>query len=255
MILIKSPSEIVKMRAACRIVGELLDALEHLIQPGISTLELDEFATRFITERGATPAFKGYQVPGLSPFPAAICASINSGIVHGIPSAKTILKSGDIIGIDVGVQLDGYYGDSARTYALGEVSPSAKELMEVTREALALGIAAAMEGNRVGDISHAVESHVRSHGFFCADNLTGHGIGRSLHEDPQIPNIGRPGRGPRLQNGMTIAIEPMVNIGTNRVKEQGWEFFTADGSLSAHYEHSILISANGPEILTVAGGN
>lgn len=254
MILLKSPSEIDKMRAACRIVGELLDALTPIIQPGVNTLQLDDFATRFILERGGRPAFKGYRTGGLPPFPAAICASVNDGIVHGIPKAGTILKEGDIIGIDVGAEKDGYYGDGARTYALGSISDSAQKLMDVTREALMLGIAAARQGNRVGDISFAIESYVRSHGFYCADNLTGHGIGQALHEDPQIPNIGKPGRGPRLQNGMTIAIEPMVNIGTNRIKEKGWEFFTADGSLSAHFEHTILISAQGPEILTRAGG-
>lgn len=253
MIPLKSPSEIIKMRAACRVVGQLLDALEPMIRPGVSTLELDSFATRFIQERGGRPAFKGYSVPGLKPFPAAICASVNDGIVHGIPASSVILKEGDIIGIDVGVELDGYYGDAARSYAVGPISQTAQKLMDVTREALALGIAAAQDGNRVGDVSHAIESFVRSHGYFCADSLTGHGIGRYLHEEPQVPNIGHAGRGPRLKAGMTIAIEPMVNIGTNRVQERGWEFFTADGSLSAHFEHTILITAGGPEILTAAG--
>lgn len=255
MILLKSPSEITKMRAACRVVAELLNALEPMIVPGANTLELDDFATRFIIGKGARPAFKGYSVPGLKPFPAAICASVNAGIVHGIPSKNVILKTGDIIGIDVGVELDGYYGDGARTYAVGTVSSTAQKLMDVTREALSLGIEAAQVGKRVGDISHAIESYVRSHGYFCADSLTGHGIGKELHEEPQVPNIGHAGRGPRLQAGMTIAIEPMVNVGTNRVSEKGWEFNTADGSLSAHFEHTILISSGGPEILTVAGGD
>jgi len=255
MIFLKSPTEITKMRAANRIVAELLNALEPMIQPGANTQDLDDFATRFIQDRGGRPAFKGYTVPGLKPFPAAICASVNAGIVHGIPRTSVILKTGDIIGIDVGVELDGYYGDGALSYAVGPVSETAQKLMDVTREALSLGIAAAREGKRVGDISHAIESYVRSHDYYGAEDHTGHGIGRSLHEEPQVPNSGDAGRGPRLQAGMTIAIEPMVNIGTNRVKEQGWEFFTADGSLSAHFEHTILITANEPEILTVAGGN
>jgi len=255
MIFLKSTSEITRMRAANRIVAELLNALEPMIRPGANTQKLDDFATRFITERGGRPAFKGYRVPGLNPFPAAICASVNDGIVHGIPSPKVVLKEGDIIGIDVGVELDGYYGDGARTYAVGTISTEARHLMDVTREALTLGIANAREGKRVGDVSHAIGSFVRSHGYYCADSLTGHGIGRDLHEEPQVPNVGQAGRGPRLKAGMTIAIEPMVNIGTNRVKELGWEFFTADGSLSAHYEHTILITASEAEILTVAGGN
>ncbi|NLO11483.1 MAG: type I methionyl aminopeptidase [Candidatus Cloacimonetes bacterium] len=255
MILLKSPSEIVKMRAANRIVAELLDAFVPMIKAGVNTLELDEYATKYITQRGGRPAFKGYTVSGLPPFPAAICASVNEGIVHGIPSAKTILEDGDIIGIDVGVELDGYFGDGARTYGVGSISQAAQKLLDVTKTALQLGIEAAQPNARVGDISHAIQSYVRSQGFYCADNLTGHGIGRALHEDPQIPNIGQAGRGPRLKAGMTIAIEPMVNIGTNRVKERGWEFFTADGSLSAHFEHTIHISASGPEILTVAGEN
>lgn len=254
MIYLKSASDMIKMRAACRVVGDLLDSLQDLIRPGVSTLELDAYATEFILSRGGKPSFKGYTVPGLAPFPAAICASVNSGIVHGLPSAKVILQEGDIIGIDVGVNLDGYHGDAARTYAVGGVGQEAERLMQVTKEALRLGIAAAVEGNRVGDISHAIGHFVKQNGYFVADNLTGHGIGRELHEEPQVPNSGAPGRGPRLKAGMTIAIEPMVNIGTNRVKEIGWEFFAADDSLSAHYEHTILITDKEPEILTVAGG-
>ncbi len=241
------------MRAACRIVGELLDNLADLIRPGISTLELDNYATDFIQSRGGKASFKGYCVPGLQPFPAAICASVNSGIVHGLPSAKVILTEGDIIGIDVGVNLKGYHGDGARTYSVGEISAEATRLMDVTKEALYRGIAMATDGNRVGDISHAIGSFVSQNGYYVADDLTGHGIGRSLHEEPQVPNCGLAGRGPRLQAGMTIAIEPMVNIGTNRVREKGWEYFVADGSLSAHFEHTILITDSAAEILTVAG--
>ena len=243
MIYIKTPAEIEKMRKSCRIIGELLDALETIIRPGISTLEIDKFAEDFIGSRGGKPSFKGYRVDGLPPFPGSICASVNEQIVHGIPSAKKILQDGDIIGIDVGVVLDGYNGDAARTYRVGKISADAEELLQVTKEALERGISAAIPGNRVGDISYAIGSFVA---------FTGHGVGRNLHEEPQIPNTGKPGRGPRLSAGMTLAIEPMVNIGTNRVLENGWEFKVADNSLSAHFEHTILVTDNKPEILTVA---
>jgi methionyl aminopeptidase len=252
MIYIKTPAEIEKMRKSCRIIGELLEALETIIRPGISTLEIDKFAEDFIGSRGGKPSFKGYRVDGLPPFPGSICASINEQIVHGIPSAKKILQDGDIIGIDVGVVLDGYNGDAARTYRVGKISAEAEELLQVTKEALERGISAAIPGNRVGDISYAIGSFVAFKGYYVADNLTGHGVGRNLHEEPQIPNTGKPGRGPRLSAGMTLAIEPMVNIGTNRVLENGWEFKVADNSLSAHFEHTILVTDGKPEILTVA---
>jgi len=252
MIYIKTPAEIEKMRKSCRIIGELLEALETIIRPGISTLEIDKFAEDFIGSRGGKPSFKGYRVDGLPPFPGSICASINEQIVHGIPSAKKILQDGDIIGIDVGVVLDGYNGDAARTYRVGKISAEAEELLQVTKEALERGISAAIPGNRVGDISYAIGSFVAFRGYYVADNLTGHGVGRNLHEEPQIPNTGKPGRGPRLSAGMTLAIEPMVNIGTNRVLENGWEFKVADNSLSAHFEHTILVTDDKPEILTVA---
>ncbi|HPI42220.1 MAG TPA: type I methionyl aminopeptidase [Candidatus Cloacimonas acidaminovorans] len=252
MIYIKTPAEIEKMRKSCRIIGELLDALETIIRPGISTLEIDKFAEDFIGSRGGKPSFKGYRVDGLPPFPGSICASVNEQIVHGIPNAKKILQDGDIIGIDVGVVLDGYNGDAARTYKVGKISAEAEELLQVTKEALERGISAAIPGNRVGDISYAIGSFVAFRGYYVADNLTGHGVGRNLHEEPQIPNTGKPGRGPRLSAGMTLAIEPMVNIGTNRVLENGWEFKVADNSLSAHFEHTILVTDNKPEILTVA---
>ncbi|MBW6513810.1 MAG: type I methionyl aminopeptidase [Candidatus Syntrophosphaera sp.] len=252
MIFRKSPSEISSMRDSCQIVGQLLDALRDKIVPGVSTHELDAYAQDFILSKGARPAFKGYTVPGLGPFPGTLCTSVNSGIVHGIPSRQVVLREGDIIGIDVGVYKDGFYGDGARTYAVGKVSPEAERLLQVTQEALQLGIAAALAGNRVGDISHAIGSYVQKMGYYVADDLTGHGVGRNLHEEPQIPNSGTAGRGPRLQPGMTLAIEPMVNIGTNRVQEKGWEFFAADGSLSAHFEHTILVTDSQPEILTLA---
>ena len=252
MIYLKSPSEIVKIRAASRIIGQLLDSLDDIMKPGISTWELDAYAESFIRDRGGRPAFKGYQVPGLKPFPGTLCTSPNSVIVHGIPSKKVILKEGDIIGIDVGVIKDGYYGDAARTDGLGAISSEASRLMEVTKAAVEIGIRTAVAGARVGDISAAIGTYIREQGYYAADDLTGHGVGRELHEEPQIPNTGRAGYGPRLKAGMTLAIEPMVNIGTNRVVEHGWEFMVADGSLSAHYEHSILINDSEAEILTKA---
>jgi methionyl aminopeptidase len=250
MIHVKDAEEIRGMRESNRIVGELLDYLGKRVAAGVSTLELDRLAEELIRDRGAIPAFKGYVVRGLPPFPGSICASVNSCIVHGIPSAKAMLKDGDIVGVDVGVLKNGFFGDGAFTYTVGEVSPEIVRLLGATREALRLGIAQARPGNRVGDISHAIESYLRSMNYYAADNLTGHGIGRELHEDPMIPNIGRKGVGARLQKGMTLAIEPMVNIGTHRVREIGWEFHVADGSLSAHYEHTVLVTDDEPEILT-----
>lgn len=251
MIYLKTPSEIDKMRRSCQIIGCLLNSLNGIIRPGVSTLELDAYAEDFIRSRGGTPSFKGYQIPGLKPFPGSICASVNSAIVHGIPRQDLILEDGDIIGIDVGVLMDGYHGDAAASYRVGKVSEAADKLLKVTYESLRLGIAAAIPGNRIGDISFAIGSYVSAQGYFVADDLTGHGIGRNLHEEPQIPNFGKAGRGPRIAAGMTFAIEPMVNIGTNRVSEQGWEFHVADRSLSAHYEHTILVTDGEPEILTV----
>jgi len=232
-----------------------LQALASHIRPGVNTLELDKFAEDYIRSRGGIPSFKGYQIPGLKPFPSSICASVNAAIVHGIPCRETILQEGDIIGIDVGVLCNGYHGDAARSYRVGKVSQPAEALLQVTEKALELGILAAVEGNRIGDISNAIGSFVERSGYFVADDLTGHGVGRSLHEEPQIPNFGKPGRGPRIAAGMTLAIEPMVNIGTNRVSEKGWEFTTADNSLSAHYEHTILVTSGKPEVLTIAEEN
>jgi len=252
MIQIKSAREINMIRCCCQIIARLLDALTGIIIPGVSTQKIDEFADDFIRSCGAVPSFKGYCIPGLLPYPAAICTSVNSGIVHGIPNVCTILNEGDIIGIDVGVMKNGYHGDAARTYAVGAVSDAARRLLNVTQESLRLGISQAMQGMRVGDISHAIGTYVMANGYYVADNLTGHGVGRSLHEEPVIPNMGLPGKGPRLQAGMTLAIEPMVNIGTNRVREDGWEYFSADGSLSAHYEHTILVTEAEPLILSIA---
>ena len=238
------------MREANRIVGKLLHKIGSIVKPGVSTLDLDKFAEQLIRNEGGRPAFKGYSVPGLPPFPSALCTSMNSGVVHGIPSKTEILQEGDIIGIDVGVYKDGFYGDAARTYRVGQISSEAEQLLQVTMEALDRGMAQARLGARVGDISYAIGSYVLDQGYFVADSLTGHGIGRRLHEDPVIPNWGAKGKGPRLQKGMTLAIEPMVNIGTNRVIEKGWEFFVEDGSLSAHYENTVLITDGDPEILT-----
>ncbi|MDD4308928.1 MAG: type I methionyl aminopeptidase [Candidatus Cloacimonetes bacterium] len=252
MIYLKTPSEVEKMRRSSQIIGSLLDSLEAIIKPGVNTLELDEYAEQFIRSRGGIPSFKGYQIPGLKPFPGSICASVNEAIVHGIPRRDLILQEGDIIGIDVGVLLDGYHGDAARSYRVGKVSMAAEKLLSITEKSLYIGIAAAIPGNRIGDISHAIGSFIAASGYFVADGLTGHGIGKSLHEEPQIPNIGRAGRGPRIAAGMTFAIEPMVNIGTNHVVEQGWEFKVADNTLSAHYEHTILVTDGEPEILSAA---
>ena len=250
MIIIKSAEEIKKIEDSCRIIALLFKQFEKLIVPGISTWELDDFADKFIRAKGGIPSFKGYTVPGLPPFPGAICASVNSTIVHGIPSRKVILRDGDILGVDVGVVKDGYHGDAAKTFTVGIVSKEASRLIDATEKALDLGIQMAITGNRVGDISWAIGSYIETMGYYVADDLTGHGVGRDLHESPQIPNFGVRGKGPRLQSGMTLAIEPMVNIGTNRVKEIGWEFFSADDSLSAHFEHTILVTNGKPEILS-----
>jgi methionyl aminopeptidase len=251
MISIKNSKEIAKMRESNRIVGLLLHKLRKYVVPGVTTWELNKIAEEIIYSEGGKPAFKGYTVPGLAPFPAAVCASVNSCIVHGIPSKSTVLSEGDIIGVDVGVYKDGYYGDAARTYMVGEISEEAEALLDVTQEALELGINAAKVGNRIGDISSAIGNFATAKGYFIADNLTGHGIGKKLHEDPMIPNFGIAGKGPRLRKGMTLAIEPMINIGTNCVQVDGWEYYTLDGSLSAHFENTILITDGEPEILSI----
>ncbi len=251
MIYIKDASAIEKMRVSNHIVALVLEEMDKWIRPGVTTLELDHIAEEIIRDNGAKPAFKGYSVPGLPPFPGTICASVNEAIVHGIPSNKVVLKEGDIIGVDVGTFIDGYYGDGAKTYPVGGISDDAKRLMRVTRECLYKGIAQARPGNRIGDISHAIGSYIRENGYYAAEKLTGHGIGRALHEEPTIMNIGRKGFGARIQKGMVFAIEPMVNIGTHRVMDDGWNVYVADRSLSAHYEHTILVTDNEPEILTL----
>lgn len=251
MIFIKNKKEIELMRESNRIVGEVLALMSKHVKPGITTWELDKIAEEFIRSQGAEPSFKGYKAPGLFPFPTAICASVNDCIVHGIPSKDVVLKEGDIVGIDVGAYKNGFHGDGARSFAVGRISSEARKLLDITREALNRGMSKAVSGNRVGDISWAIGSFVMEQGYNIADDLTGHGIGRDMHEDPMVPNYGIEGKGPRLRAGMTIAIEPMVNCGTNRVIEHGWEFFTADATLSAHFENTLLITKNEPQILTL----
>lgn len=250
MILVKSEAELALMRAAARIVAETLELLSSAVKEGVTTLELDEMAEAYIRKQGAVPAFKGY-----SGYPASICAAVNSQVIHGIPSAKTVLKQGDIVGIDLGAVYKGFVGDAARTFAVGKVSDKARRLMSVTQEALTLAIAEARDGNRVSDIGHAVQSHVEAAGYSVVRSFVGHGIGKKLHEEPQVPNFGVPGKGPRLKSGMTLAIEPMVNEGGFEVKvlKDGWTAVTEDGSLSAHFEHTVLVTPEGGEPLTVVG--
>lgn len=239
------------MTDACVITGEVLQELRGAVVPGITTADLERIAQEGILRRGAVPAFKGYRG-----YPACICASVNSEVIHGIPSAKMRLKDGDIIGIDLGVTYRGYFGDSALTVAVGTITAEAQRLMRVTEEALFAGIRQAREGNRVSDISHAVQSYVEAHGYSVVRSFVGHGIGKAMHEDPQVPNYGVPGRGPRLKRGMTLAIEPMVNAGRSEVKvlEDGWTAVTVDGSLSAHFEHTVAITEGEPLILTKVAG-
>jgi methionyl aminopeptidase len=253
MILLKTDNEIERMRVANRIVAVVLDELAPKIRPGVSTLELDSWAEQRITGLKGLPAFKGYGGRnGVKPFPATLCTSVNREVVHGIPSAACVLREGDIVGIDVGVIHDGYYGDGACTYAVGSVAPQARELMETCRRSLMLGIEAARSGNHLGDIAKAIDGCVRTAGFSVVRDLSGHGIGRSLHEDPQILNYYDGRRGARLKSRMTLAIEPMINAGSWEVRtlDDGWTVVTSDNSLSAHYEHTVALTDDGPEILT-----
>jgi methionyl aminopeptidase len=250
MITIKSAREIETMAAAGRIVAETLALMGRTVRPGVSTKELDRVAEEFIRSHpGAVPSFKG-----LYDFPATLCTSINHEVVHGIPSARRVLRAGDCISVDVGVHLDGLHADSAATFPVGEVSPEARRLLQVTQDALAAGIAQARAGNHVGDIGHAVQTVAEGAGYSVVREMVGHGIGASFHEEPQVPNYGKPKRGPRLAAGMTIAIEPMVNIGAADIRtlSDKWTVVTADGTLSAHFEHTVAIAENGsaPRILT-----
>jgi methionyl aminopeptidase len=247
MIILKTPAEIAVMAEASRVVAEALAIVKKAVCPGISTDELDRIAEEAIRARGAVPAFKGYRN-----YPKTLCASVNEQVVHGIPS-KRKLKEGDIIGLDLGAIVGGFYGDSAITVAVGRIREETAKLVQVTEEALYLGIKQAVVGNRLTDISNAVQQHVESAGFSVVTEFVGHGIGRQLHEEPQVPNYGKPGQGPRLQSGMVLAIEPMVNMGRSavRVLEDRWTAVTVDGSLSAHFEHTIAVQPSGaPRILS-----
>ncbi|MEW6247913.1 MAG: type I methionyl aminopeptidase [Nitrospirota bacterium] len=247
MIILKTPEEIEVMAQASKLVAETLEALKKEVRPGVTTEQLDRFAEEFIVARGGRPAFKGYRN-----YPKTLCASVNEQVVHGIPS-KRPLKEGDIVGLDLGAIVGGFYGDAAMTLAVGTVSPEAARLIKVTEEALYLGIEQAVVGNRLSDISHAIQRHVEAAGYSVVTDFVGHGIGRQLHEEPQVPNYGKPGQGPRLQYGMVLAIEPMVNMGGSavRILEDQWTAVTKDGSLSAHFEHTIAVQPSGPaRILT-----
>jgi methionyl aminopeptidase len=246
VIVCKSPGEIEKMRAANLLVADVLAQLAALVVPGATTRELDKAAERMVRERGAEPAFKGYRG-----YPATLCASVNEQVVHGIPSDRP-LDEGDILSLDMGVKLNGFYGDSAITVPVGRIADDAAKLLRVTEEALQRGIGQVRVGGRISDIGHAVQAHVESHGYSVVREFVGHGIGAALHEEPQIANYGEPGRGPRMVEGMVFAIEPMVNMGRPAVKvlPDGWTAVTRDGSLSAHFEHTVAVTKDGPLILT-----
>jgi len=244
---VKTEEEIELMRVSSRMVAQTLRLMSELIKPGITTRELDTAAEDFITTRGGVPSFKGYRG-----YPASICASVNSEVVHGIPGSRR-LEEGDIISIDVGVFRDGFHGDGAATFGVGKISQAAAKLLKATRSALMAGIEKATAGNRIVDISRAIQETVEGSGYSVVTDLVGHGIGREMHEEPQVPNFVVPGSSPMLASGMTIAVEPMVNIGGSevKIKGDGWTVVTKDGSLSAHFEHTIALTADGAEILTV----
>jgi len=252
VIYIKTKKETDFIRESCRIVAETLQLLKSKVRPGVTTLELDKIAEDYIRSNDAVPAFKGYSQGGLQPFPGSICTSVDDEVVHGIPGEK-ILTEGEIVSLDIGVLKNKYYGDAALTVAVGEISLEKKKLLEETEKSLYIGIKEAKAGNRVHDISSAVQEYVESNGFSVVRDLCGHGVGRFLHEEPSIPNFGKRGTGAVLKNGMTLAIEPMVNEGRFKVSTatDGWTILTADGLPSAHFEHTILVRDNSPEILTV----
>lgn len=249
MIIRKNDNEIQLMRRAGKIVGDALAMLQEEIKPGISTADLDKLAEEFIISQGAKPSFKGYYS-----FPATLCTSINEEVIHGIPSRNKILQDGDIISIDCGAFFKGYHGDAARTFPVGKVSDAANNLIRITEKSFFKGIEKAIVGNRLSDISHEIQSYVESEGYSVVRDFVGHGIGKRLHEEPNVPNFGKPGRGPKLTHGMTLAIEPMVNIGSFYTKtlRDNWTVVTADGSLSAHYENTVVILETGVEILTLS---
>ncbi len=247
MIILKSQREIEKIRQACLIVAEILERLREHIRPGVTTLELNVLSEELAAKHAAKPAFKGYHG-----FPYALCTSVNEEVVHGMPSQKRRLAEGDIISIDFGVIKEGYYGDAAMTVPVGTIAPEAAQLCQVTEEALYKGIGQAIVGNHLSDISHAIQAHVEAFGYSVVREFVGHGIGRSLHESPQIPNYGPPGKGIKLKAGMVFAIEPMINLGRAGVEilQDKWTAVTIDRSLSAHFEHTIAVTANGPDILS-----
>ena len=247
MIVLKSEREIALMRQAGHILADVATHLRASVRAGRSTLEIDEDVEAFIRGRGATPAFKGYRG-----FPATVCVSVNEEVVHGIPSPHRRLAEGDIVGLDLGCIVDGYYADCALTLAVGVVPPNVQKLLDVTRESLELAIKECWPGRRLSDVSHAVQSHVEAHGLSVVRAFVGHGIGRALHEEPQVPNFGDPGRGPQLRPGMVLAIEPMVTMGSWEVKilDDGWTAVTKDGSLAAHFEHTVAVTEVEPEVLT-----
>jgi len=249
MIILKSREEIEKIAESCRIVADTIEAIRFMVTPGLTTRDVESFADTRIRELGGVPAFKGYRG-----YPASICTSVNDEVIHGIPS-KRFLQEGDILSIDLGVYKDGFYGDGAVTIPVGKIVPALERLLRVTEESLYIGIMNAIVGNRVSDISYAIQRHVESNGFSVVKAFVGHGIGRELHEDPQIPNFGSPGRGPRLREGMTLAIEPMVNLGSHEVivLNDGWTAVTSDGKPSAHFEHTVLVTPDEPRILTKRG--
>ncbi len=251
MIVLKSEKEIVAIRKSCRIVAQVLADLRNMIEPGVSTKELDAFAEKKALEMGGIPAFKGYRG-----FPSSLCTSINEEIIHGIPSSRK-LRDGDILGLDFGVIYDGYYGDAAVTYPVGQVSEEAKRLIDAAEEAFFKGYEMVQEGRRISDISHAVQISVEEQGYSVIRAFVGHGIGISLHEEPQIPNFGAPGRGPKMKRGLVLAIEPMIAAGDWEVeiKDDNWTAITKDRSLSAHYEHTVALTQHGPEILSRMEGN
>jgi methionyl aminopeptidase len=249
VIIRKSQAEIEKMARAGAVVRECLELMGREVKPGVTTGELDRLAEELIRSRGGVPTFKGYRG-----FPASICASPNDMVVHGIPG-KSRLNEGDIIGVDVGVTMEGYIADAAATFPVGQIGDEATELLRVTKESLWKGIEQCVIGNRIGDISHAVQTHAEAHGYSVVEAMVGHGVGREMHEDPQVPNFGPPHQGPELREGMVIAIEPMVNAGGYEIEvgPDSWAIYTKDGSLSAHFEHTVAITKDGPRALTGAG--
>ena len=252
MIIIKTKKDIDFIKESCKIVAETLQLLKNNVKPGITTLELDRIAEDYIKSNNAIPAFKGYTQGSAPGFPGSVCTSVDDEVVHGIPGSRA-LKIGEIISLDVGVLKNDYYGDAAISVAVGEVSAEKEKLLNVTEKSLYEGINSALEGNRVHDISAAVQSYVEENGFSIVRDLCGHGVGKYLHEEPSIPNFGKKGTGAKLKNGMTLAIEPMVNAGKYQVltNKDGWTILTADGKPSAHFEHTILVNGNSPKILTV----